>query len=73
MYDKNESICDDCGKPFDANNLSLKDHIMHMINPMYYWSCTACLVELHRRGGIIAGDIKALYEDYEKERQQKES
>jgi hypothetical protein len=54
MYMYNVFLCDSCGKEFDKTNFTLKEHILHLIDPLYYWSCENCFQQDLREGRVIA-------------------
>ena len=55
MYIERKFLCDACGKPFDKTTFTLEDHILHLINPLYHWSCEDyCIQSDLRNGRVIA-------------------
>ena len=54
MYDNKKFLCDDCGKELEKSDISLEDHISHMINPMVIWSCEDCIIKCVKDGRVIA-------------------
>lgn len=59
MYKQREFICDGCGKHLDSVNFKLnKDtfekHIIHLINPLFYWVCEDCIHYELKNGNVIA-------------------
>jgi hypothetical protein len=55
MYDERKFLCDTCGEKIEGkNNCTLKEHILHLINPSYLWSCEDCFQDDLRNNRIIA-------------------
>ena|SRR5688500_7486321 len=54
MYVENRFLCDSCGKEFKITHFTLKEHVLHLIDPLYYWSCEDCYQRDMREGNIIA-------------------
>ena len=51
-------LCDTCGEKIEGkNNCTLKEHILHLINPSYLWSCEACFQDDLRNNRIIATSL----------------
>jgi hypothetical protein len=54
MYTEGKFLCDSCGKKFDKTNYTLKEHVIHLIDPLYYWICEDCFQSDLRNNRIIA-------------------
>jgi len=54
MYNEKKFLCDSCGKEFDKVNYTLDEHILHLIYPLYLWSCENCFQDDLQNGRIIA-------------------
>lgn len=54
MYQERKFLCDSCGKQFDKCEYTLEEHIIHLINPSYFWSCEDCFQNDLRNDRIIA-------------------
>jgi hypothetical protein len=54
MYIERKFLCDTCGKEFDKTDFTLEEHILHLIDPIYYWSCEDCFQSDLRNNRIIA-------------------
>jgi hypothetical protein len=46
MYRERKFVCDTCGKDLvgRSTDISLEDHIAHIINPVVLWSCEDCIM-----------------------------
>lgn len=54
MYEEHKFLCDTCGTELiGRNELSLIDHIVHLINPMILWSCEGCIMDDLKNGRVI--------------------
>lgn len=45
MYENKKFLCDECGSSLGKIDFSLKDHILHMINPKQIWCCEDCVIK----------------------------
>jgi len=55
MYEKREFLCDSCGKILRGKDkCTLKEHILHLIDPFYEWCCEDCFQQDLRKGRIVA-------------------
>lgn len=54
MYENKKFLCDDCGDKFEKLDISLADHILHLINPSIFWSCDDCIITCMKEGRVIA-------------------
>lgn len=54
MYQQHMFLCDSCGKALLRGDFTLEEHIIHMINPSYHWSCEDCFQDDLRNNRIIA-------------------
>jgi transcription initiation factor IIE alpha subunit len=54
MYKSKTFLCDSCGKELGGCNYTLEDHVLHLIDPRYYWSCGDCIQDDFRNGRVIA-------------------
>ena len=53
MYSLKKFACDSCGKDLEECNLSLEDHMIHLINPLVLWKCKSCLSRSIKQNKII--------------------
>jgi hypothetical protein len=54
MYRDAKFLCDTCGKSLGKFDFDLKDHIIHLVNPSFVWSCEDCIIDDMKNGRIIA-------------------
>ncbi len=54
MYEQKKFLCDDCGKELERSDVSLEEHITHLINPIVLWSCDDCIIKCMKNGSVIA-------------------
>lgn len=54
MYQEREFLCDNCGKKLEKCDFTLEEHILHVINPLYYWCCEDCFQSDLRSDRIIS-------------------
>jgi hypothetical protein len=55
MYRNGNLLCDTCGKSLGKGfDFALEDHIIHLINPGFVWSCEDCILDDVKNGRIIA-------------------
>jgi hypothetical protein len=55
IYIDRQFLCDLCGKILqNPSNISLEEHILHLINPSVEWSCEDCFQSDLRNGRILA-------------------
>ncbi len=65
MYKKGIFNCDSCGNEFDKTDFTLRDHISHLIDPLYYWVCEDCFQSDLRNNHIIAIEEEKNLTDYQ--------
>jgi hypothetical protein len=64
MYEERNFLCDSCGKKIEDKNIcTLKEHILHLIDPFYEWCCEECFQQDLREGRIIAMEDELLPTD----------
>lgn len=56
MYHDKNFLCDTCGKSLGKCDFKLEEHIIHMINPAFWWSCDDCMIKDMKNGDIIGTD-----------------
>jgi hypothetical protein len=54
MYKDGNLLCDTCGKSLGKFDFMLEDHIIHLINPSFVWSCEDCIINDIKNDRIIA-------------------
>lgn len=54
MHDEQKFLCDTCGKELGKSDVSVKDHVLHLINPSIWWCCEDCYQSDLRNDRIIA-------------------
>lgn len=54
MYRNRNLLSDTCGKSLGRFDFTLEDHIIHLINPSFVWSCEDCILDDMKNGRIIA-------------------
>lgn len=53
MYLERKFLCDICEKQLEKCDISMVDHITHLINPSYKWVCEDCFQNDLRNNRII--------------------
>lgn len=56
MYDKEDYRCDTCGRPLKDDgelHISIKDHVIHLLNPSIIWSCIGCINNDFKKRRVI--------------------
>ncbi len=54
MYRNGNLLCDTCGKTLGRFDFTLEQHIIHLINPSFVWSCEDCILDDMKNGRIIS-------------------
>ncbi|MGH9999013.1 MAG: hypothetical protein ACRD90_04030 [Nitrosopumilaceae archaeon] len=54
LYEEKKFLCDSCGKEIGKCDYTLEEHVLHLINPSYLWTCEDCYQSDLRSDRIIA-------------------